>query len=91
MSFPFNPLRISVGRAASSLYGAWVFKTRHIFIGKKPEIKMVLLSGPFRTGKYSVTYQRGEKQIKWSTDNFETAWRAAWRRLMKEDKNVIQS
>jgi hypothetical protein len=89
MSFPFNPLRISVGKAASSLYGAWVFKTRHIFIGKVPEIKMVLLSGPYNTGKYSVTYQREGKQIKWSTTNFETAWRAAWRRLMKEETNAI--
>jgi hypothetical protein len=80
-----------VGRGASSLYEAWVFKTRHIFTGKKPEIKMVLLFGPYYNGKYLVTYQREEKQIKWSTDNFEIAWRAAWRRLMKEEKNVIQS
>jgi hypothetical protein len=86
MSFPFNPLRISVDKSASRLYGALTFKTRKIEIGKVPKVYSVYLYGPKSIGKsYEVIYFDGDKARKWSTDNFETAWRAAWRRLMRED------
>lgn len=86
MSFPFNPLRISVKEGP----GGWIFQTRHIVIGKIPEIKTVIMYRPRINGKYCVINFKGEKTISWSTDNLETAWRAAWRRLMREDKNAVQ-
>jgi len=87
MSFKFNMLRLFIEKYNCGI-PEWLFTARRFKIGDIPKDTTVILYGPVR-GKYTISYYKdyhATKTIKWSSANLETAWRAAWRRLMEKEK-----
>jgi hypothetical protein len=92
MSFPFNMLRIFIDKHICGT-PEWLFVARRFKIGDIPKDTMVVLYGPVRD-KYTVSYYKdvtSTKTTKWSSTNLETAWRAAWRRLMEKEKCMVMN
>jgi hypothetical protein len=77
----FNPLRIFIEKANCGV-PEWLFTVRRIDLINQPLDTTVYLCGPIRN-RYTVIVWKDLKCIKWSTPDFETAWRAAWRRLWR--------